>query len=263
MNNTLSFKLIQANLAWENADANLSHLNEMIDAGEHADVVVLPEMFATGFSMNPGNLADESFAKAYAWMKKKAAESSIVICGSLMCKENGNYYNRFVWMPPDGNALFYDKKHLFSLTHEDEFFKPGTQKLIINYKGFNIRPMICYDLRFPAWNRNKLNDDKAEYDILLYVANWPERRIEHWKSLLKARAIENSAFVVAVNRVGADGNGFVYTGMSAAINYKGDAVFLNENLEQAEVFTVESASLEEYRKAFPVLRDADDFELKG
>jgi omega-amidase len=262
MNKSLSFKLVQTNLAWEDPDANIEYLNSLVEQGEPADVIVLPEMFTTGFSMNAQTLAASSFEKGISWMQKKSQETGSVICGSMMCKQGDDFFNRFVWMNPDNTSEFYDKRHLFSIGHENEFYKSGEEQKIINHNGFRIRPLICYDLRFPAWSRNKAEGNEGEYDILLYVANWPERRIEHWKTLLKARAIENAAYVVAVNRIGDDGNGISHNGLSAAVNYKGDAVFLHENTEQTEVFTVELDSLKEYRKIFPVLEDADDFVVK-
>jgi omega-amidase len=259
MNNKISFKLIQSDLVWEDPDANLEHFSKLILEKEYADIIVLPEMFATGFSMNPGPLAGESWSKGLAWMKKRSAETGSVICGSLMCADEGKFYNRFVWMPPSGETVFYDKKHLFTMTSENDFFVPGDEQVLIEYKGFRIRPMICYDLRFPGWSRNKMINEKAEFDVLLYVANWPEKRIHHWLALLKARAIENSAYVIGVNRIGLDKNDIRYNGFSGFVNYKGEAVILQENREQVEVFEIDSASLEDYRQSFPVLRDADSF----
>jgi omega-amidase len=260
-NNKISFKMIQADLAWEDPDANLQHFNSLIEKSDPADVIVLPEMFATGFSMSPGNIARESWRKAFDWMKEKSSSTGSVICGSLMCEEGGKYYNRLVWMPPTGDAVFYNKKHLFSMTLENEFFVPGNEHIVIEYKGFRIRPLICYDLRFPAWSRNKLVNDRAEYDILIYVANWPEKRINHWVSLLKARAIENSAYVVGLNRIGRDDNNLLYNGLSCFVNFKGEAIALQENREHVEVFEAEMHPLEEYRKTFPVLKDADEFKF--
>jgi omega-amidase len=257
MNKTIRFCLVQANLVWENVDANLHHLDSFLSRASGADVIVLPEMFTTGFSMNPQNLADESYDKGINWMRQRAGEKGMAICGSMMCREQDKYYNRFVWMNPDGNFFHYDKKHLFRMGEENAHFMGGSTPIIIDYKGFRIRPMVCYDLRFPAWSRNRLVDDEPVYDVLLYVANWPERRIQHWTTLLEARAIENAAYVIGVNRVGEDGNGIVYNGQSMCVNYKGDAIILEENREQMEMFTLESEALHNYRQAFPVLKDAD------
>lgn len=231
-----------------------------------SEVVLLPEMFTTGFSMNAPALAEDMSGSTVRWMKKMAKESNKVIAGSMIALDRGKYYNRFIWMNPDGSFEFYDKKHLFRMANEDASYSSGSNQLIIQYKGWKIRPLICYDLRFPVWSRNK-NDRKGStlspnYDVLLFVANWPEVRVSAWDVLLRARAMENQAYCIGVNRIGTDGTGKDYIGHSAAIDPKGN--YLIKPLHMTEgVYTVslDKDSLEEYRSKFPQGLDADDFKL--
>jgi omega-amidase len=230
------------------------------------DIVLLPEMFTTGFSMNTSTLAEDMGGSTVLWMKKMAANVNKVIAGSLMVIDEGNYYNRFIWMNPDGSYQFYDKKHLFRMAKEEAFYSSGTKQLVIDYKGWKIRPLICYDLRFPVWSRNK-NINKNDrlspnYDVVLYVANWPEVRVSAWDVLLRARAMENQAYCLGVNRVGTDGSGKEYVGHSAAIDPKGN--YLLDPVHTTEgTYTVslDKNSLEGYRNKFPQGLDADNFEL--
>jgi len=191
----LKIAAVQANLFWEQRQQNFDHLSELIRTAEASDLYVLPEMFSTGFSMNPSALAQEHPGEELLWLQNMAKEVKAVVCGSTMVSENGFFFNRFYWVRPDATFEIYDKRHLFSLAGEEKIFKGGIQNIQIELKGWKIRPQICYDLRFPVWSRNDTN-----YDLLLYVANWPEKRIHHWDALLVARAIENQSFVLGVNR---------------------------------------------------------------
>ncbi len=263
MQNTIKFTLVQANLVWENIDANISNFDAIInDITELTDVIILPEMFSTGFSMNT-SLAETMQGKTLQWLSKKAAQKNVAICGSLMISENGKFYNRFIWMNPDTTFHKYDKRHCFRMANEQEHFTPGNEKIIINYKGFNICPMVCYDLRFPVWSRNKLTNGKYEYDILLYVANWPQRREFAWKQLLIARAIENFSYVVAVNRVGEDAYQVNYSGNSAILNVLGENVStLLPNKAGTETIAINLQEIIDFRNQFPAQLDADEFILK-
>lgn len=253
---TLTVSVIQTHLQWEDVDANLEHFSYLLAAAEPADIYILPEMFTTGFSMNPERLAHESFAKGLAWMQQIAAEKNTAIAGSLMAEENGRYYNRLVFAKPDGTSEFYNKKHLFSLGNEQLHYTAGTKKLVVEYKGWKICPMVCYDLRFPVWARNT-----EGYDLLLYVANWPEKRSYQWRSLLIARAIENQCYVAGCNRTGTDGNGLAYNGTSLLADFSGTVLeeHINKPVTFSSVFSKES--LESYRKSFPFLADRDAFQL--
>ncbi|MFL5754547.1 MAG: nitrilase-related carbon-nitrogen hydrolase, partial [Bacteroidia bacterium] len=215
----LTITIVQSPLHWEAPDANLSMFNKKLDTiTEATDLIVLPEMFTTGFAVEREHVAEEQEGKGLQWMRKKAKEKNCVITGSIAVKENGKLYNRLYWVEPDGNYKHYDKRHLFRMAKENNFFTPGERKIICELKGWKICPLICYDLRFPVWSRNKWTREeggesrditlKADYDVLIYVANWPEVRSFPWKSLLIARAIENQCYTIGVNRIGADGNNF-------------------------------------------------------
>jgi len=228
----------------------------------YTDLIVLPETFTTGFSMNP-KFAESMDGTAVEWMRKIANEKDCVVCGSLMIQDEGMFYNRLVWMPPDGKLLTYDKRHLFCISDEPKFFTAGEERLIVELKRWKICPLICYDLRFPVWARNvhgKVTNNSA-YDILLYVANWPERRNVAWKNLLPARAIENQAYVVGVNRVGVDEKNVAHTGDSMVIDALGKILYHKEFDE--DVFTIELnwEELKKVREQLPFLNDADDFIL--
>ena len=250
---------LQTLLYWEDPDKNLAHLSEKLKTVGTTDMIVLPEMFTTGFTMKPELLAEEHGGKGLQWMQKNAADKNCVIVGSISVKENGNYYNRLYWVKPDGSFLCYDKRHLFSMGKEDEHYKKGSEKIIVEYKGWKICPLVCYDLRFPVWSRNTKRDP---YDVLIYVANWPEVRSYPWKQLLIARAIENQCYVVGVNRIGVDGNQINHTGDSAVINPKGELINKTKaNEDTAETISISYDALQDFRKAFPVLNDGEDFKI--
>ena len=251
----LTITLFQTDLAWEDIDANLAHFDEGIEAlTTPTDLIVLPEMFSTGFSMNAPALAEEMTGKAVTWLRGKAREKQTVITGSIMIRDSGRYFNRLVWARPDGELLCYDKKHLFRYAGEEKVYTPGQEILTADIKGWKIRPFICYDLRFPIWTRNL---DPA-YDLALFVANWPARRSAHWRALLRARAIENQAYVAAVNRVGVDGNGYPYSGHSALIDPTGQVLFEQEELACTPTLKLKYNVLADYRAQFPAWMDADN-----
>ncbi len=261
---TLNITIIQANLHWENKGANLKMFEEKINSiKEKAEVVVLPEMFSTGFSMNPKQLAEKMDGISVEWMKNLAAKKKIIITGSLIIEEEGKYYNRLIWMLPNGQYGYYDKRHLFAYATEDEHYSAGNKRLIASVKGWKINLLVCYDLRFPVWAR-QTNDDSGnpEYDLLVYVANWPERRVHAWKTLLQARAIENQCFVVGVNRVGEDGNGHRYSGESMIVDPMGEVLATKINEEAVITMTLDKSKLEEVRKKLPFLKDADEFHIE-
>jgi predicted amidohydrolase len=211
----LKITLIQAYLFWENIDKNLQNISLKLAAiREKTDLIILPEMFSTGFTMNAEALAEEMDGKTMQWMKEKAIKFDAVVTGSLIIKENGKYYNRLIWMKPNGTYEVYDKKHLFTLSGEEKVYTAGTKRLIVELKGWKIMPAICYDLRFPVWLRN--HDDL--YDLLIVVANWPEKRAHHWRTLIPARAVENQSYIIALNRVGHDGNENYYSGDTTCID---------------------------------------------
>lgn len=259
----LRISLIQTSLFWEDRVQNLNHLEGLIGGLKgKTDIIVFPEMFSTGFSMNTGEGCDTMDGETIQWMAKMSKSLKAVISGSIRISEKGSYFNRFIWMQEDGEMRYYDKRHLFSFAGEDKHFKAGTKKCIIEYKGWKISPLICYDLRFPVWSKNRLIDNEAEYDLLIYTANWPKSRNSAWKGLLLARAIENQAFVAGVNRVGEDGNAIEYSGDSSVINpygaYLCEAIGEDENILHADL---EYSLLNDFRKKFPVLKDADDFTI--
>ncbi len=258
---SLTFTLIQTNLFWENKEANLRLLKEKINAIEQkTEIVVLPEMFSTGFSMNPEQLAETMNGTTIEWMKKIAIQKKIILTGSLIIKENNCFYNRLVWMLPNGNLGYYDKRHCFAFAGEHEKYTAGNKRLITSVKGWKINVQICYDLRFPVWARQKVTD-APEYDVLLYVANWPEKRNYAWKSLLVARAIENQCYVIGVNRVGNDGNEMYHSGDSMVINPLGEILY--HKAREEDIFTIKlnKANIDEVRNKFPFWKDADNFKI--
>lgn len=250
--------VIQSNLFWEDVDKNLNQLQRKIDlSADSMDLIVLPEMFTTGFTMNPEAFAEHHEGKGLSWMKKIAIEKRVAIVGSISVKENEHYYNRLYWVFPDGSYQFYNKRHLFSMGNEPNHYLSGEAKIIIEYKGWRILPLVCYDLRFPVWSRNTKNNP---YDVLIYVANWPAVRSYPWKHLLIARAIENQCFVIGVNRVGEDVNKISHSGDSLVINARGEIINnILDNEEKLETTQLKKLELIEFRKAFPVLNDGDDF----
>lgn len=239
---SLKVSLIQTEIIWENSQANLDALSKKINQIEQTDLIVLAEMFNTGFSMNEKELAQNMDGEAVSWMKKVAKENNTAICGSLIIAEDEKFFNRFIWIEANGKLLSYDKKHLFSMAEENKHFTSGQNLLTIDYKGWKIRPLICYDLRFPVWSRNKLEDETNSYDILIYVANWPKVRKDAWEKLLYARAIENQAYVIGVNGIGKDGNEMEYAGSSGIIDMKGE--LLNNSFSDTELIIEKSLSYE-------------------
>lgn len=259
----LKITILQADLHWENVDKNLAAFTEKIGIlHEETDVIVLPEMFNTGFSMDSKRLSEDMEGKSVDWMKQQAKKSKAVIVGSLIIHENNNYYNRLIWMQPDGIFQSYDKRHLFRMAGEHEHFTAGSERIIIDYKGWKICPLICYDLRFPVWSRNKNEQKNTAFDTLIYIANWPTPRITHWSKLLEARAIENQAYVVGVNRIGTDGKNNHYSGNSAVVDPKGNIISRTlPNKESTETIELSIEELATYRERFPVGLDADDFNV--
>lgn len=257
----LNITIVQTYLCWEHIDDNLKHFDVKLDLiKEPTDIIVLPEMFTTGFTMKPESLSEEHGGKGLQWMQKKAKEKNCVLVGSISVKENNHYYNRLYWVNADGTFQSYDKRHLFRLGNEHQHYTPGSKKLVIDYKGWKICPLVCYDLRFPVWSRNTKDNT---YDVLLYVANWPEVRSYPWKQLLIARAIENQCYVAGVNRIGRDGNLVTHTGDSAVMNPRGEIIStIKENEDKSETVSLSYEYLEEFRKAFPVMLDGDNFEMK-
>jgi omega-amidase len=256
----ISLSLLQTPLFWENPEKNLEMFSSKIAAiKDPADLIVLPEMFTTGFSMNPGKAAEPMDGPAMQWMRRTAAERDCVLAGSLAIAEGGQFFNRFIWMQPDGQFRQYDKYHLFSFAGENKHYTPGSDKLIVNLKGWKIMPLICYDLRFPVWSRNRHDPETGfDYDVLLYVANWPESRSHAWRVLLMARAIENLSYVVGLNRIGEDGNGVSHSGDSAVIDPTGENLgnFMPK-LEQVETIVLPRCPLENLRNKFRAWADWD------
>ena len=216
---SLTITIIQTDLSWENKAANLQRLKEKIVAmEERTEIVVLPEMFSTGFTMHPELFAESMEGETVQWMKEMAENNKIIITGSIIIEEEGHFFNRLVWMLPNGQMGYYDKRHLFAYGEEDKHYSPGNKRLIASVKGWRINLQICYDLRFPVWSRQQSSETESEYDLLIYVANWPERRSHAWKTLLCARAIENQCYVAGVNRVGKDNKNVYYSGNSLVID---------------------------------------------
>ncbi len=256
---TLKITTFQAYLFWENPEKNLHNLALRLSAiREHTDLIVLPEMFNTGFSMNTEKLAEEMGGQTMLWMQHQAQKYNAVITGSLIIKEAGKFYNRLIWMRPDGSYEQYDKRHLFGLGDEDKHFSCGTAKKFVMLNEWKICLSICYDLRFPVWLRN---DPQDPYDILLLVASWPDKRALHWRTLVPARAIENQAYVVAVNRVGHDGNEVFHSGGSMCIAPNGNVVYYKPNDEDLYTFSISKEEITKSRRIFPFLRDTDRFHL--
>lgn len=263
----LKITLIQTAPVWENREQSCAHIDKHLNAIDtHTDIVVLPEMFTTGFSMKPEKVAEEYDSekmKTLNWMRSWAQKLDSVIIGSVSVRDNGLYYNRLFWVRPDGSFSKYDKRHTFSFAGEHEHYKNGDSLLIEEWRGWKVCPLICYDLRFPVWSRNRLVDGKPLFDLMIYVAAWPEVRREPWKILSRARAIENQSYVVALNQVGKDGNGHIYSGDSAVMDAKGEYIcLLTSHVEEVATTTLHKAELEEFRKKFPVLFDADSFDLR-
>jgi omega-amidase len=289
----LSVTIIQTSLYWENPTANLANLEEKIATiSTQSDLIILPEMFTTGFTMNAKAVAEPMNFTTFKWMKQQAKQTGAVITGSYIVKEGENYYNRLLWMRPDGTFEKYDKRHLFRMGGEHNHYAQGTERLIVELKGWKICPLICYDLRFPVWSRNnrvishksqvisehskveKENPynlrsttydlktyDSLSYDLLIYVANWPAVRSQVWDTLLQARALENQSYCIGVNRVGSDEMGLNYSGSSAVIDFKGNSLFYQKDSEVINNQILSKQELDDFRAKFPAYLDADEFEI--
>lgn len=254
--------LVQQDIAWENPEANRARLDAILKTQQQpVDLIVLPEMFTTGFSMEPQRIAEPMAddMPTLMWMRKWASELNACIAGSVSVSDNNQYYNRLLWVFPDGHHVHYDKRHTFTFAGEDKVYARGQSAMVIEWQGWRIKPLICYDLRFPVWSKNRIHDQQAEYDLLIYVANWPGVRREPWSKLLPARAIENQCYLGAVNRAGTDGNGHEYTGDSVILDARGNELAAIE-AGQAGVLhaTLDASSLLDFREKFPVLFDDDD-----
>ena len=254
----MKIALFQTNLIWENPEANRTFIEEnFINETEFFDLFVLPEMFTTGFTMNPEYVAETMQGETISWMKSLALKKDCAVCGSLVISENNSFYNRFVFVHPNGKIDFYNKRHLFSLAGEHQKYSKGTEKVIIDYKGWKICPQVCYDLRFPAFSRNHEN-----YDLLLYVANWPKPRTNAWNILLKARAVENMCFVVGVNRIGFDENNHEYIGHSQIIDELGNQTLDAEEKQGVFIIELDKNKMLETRKKLNFLSDKDEINIK-
>jgi omega-amidase len=293
---SLTVTTIQTDPVWEDKAANLGLLEDQIDLlPEGAELVVVPEMFSTGFSMRPEMLAEGMDGPTVSWMRDITARKKIILTGSIIIGEAGQYFNRLIWMQPNGQYGYYDKRHCFAYAGENEHYSPGGKRLITSVKGWKVLPLVCYDLRFPVWSRqmpehtlhtfptSSLSDrqrrppsdqsrpsdlgahptsEEPEYDLLIYVANWPDRRIHAWKTLLQARAIENQAYVIGVNRVGDDGNDIHYSGDSMIIDPLGEVLYHGPDREETFTHTFRKETLKDIRVRFPFLRDADHFSIE-
>lgn len=251
--------LLQTELHWQNPVANRAMLEEkLFTLPGPTDLVVLPEMFTTGFTMDARAVAEPMNLTTFRWLKQMAAQTNAAVVGSYVVQENDSYYNRLIWMEPDGQFAQYDKRHLFRMAGEDGVYSAGTARLIREWRGWRVCPLVCYDLRFPVWSRNRqIAPDQLDYDLLLYVANWPAPRQAPWDTLLQARAIENLSYVAGVNRVGIDGNDHPYRGGSALIDFKGDVLFRQYDTEVVHQQTLSLAELMAFRVKFPAYLDAD------
>lgn len=258
--NPLSVTFIQASLQWENKEANLRSFEEKISALKgKTQIVFLPEMFSTGFSMRPTQLAEDMGGPTVIWMKSIAAANRIILCGSIIIQENENYFNRLLWVLPNGETGVYDKRHLFGFAGEDQYYAAGAKRLITSVNGWRFNLQVCYDLRFPVWARQQQNASNAEYDVLVYVANWPERRRQAWMTLLQARAIENQCYVIGVNRVGEDGNNIYHSGDSMIVDPMGEVLFTERDKETTYTCQLDQEKLQSVRQQLPFLKDGDRF----
>ena len=259
MMHPLKISIVQTDIAWENKLENLRMLREKLHALRGTtEIVVLPEMFSTGFTMKSRELAEPVSGITVRILKELAADFQLALCGSFICSERSNYYNRAFFITPEGEEFYYDKRHLFRMGNEAEYFSSGNNKLIISYRGWNICLLVCYDLRFPVWSRNVNN----EYDLLIYVASWPQARRLAWDTLLCARALENMCYVCGVNRIGVDGNKLIYNGGSVVFSAKGEVLAsVPDGEEGIETVSLSLISLQQLRDKFPVWKDADAFRL--
>ena len=256
----LRITFVQTALYWEDADENRKNLTSLLARTRRGttDLILLPEMFSTGFTMNAPEVAETMNGPTTAWMKDLAASKGAVVCGSIIIQEKQKFYNRLLWIDPGKKPLVYDKRHLFRMAGEHHIFSPGMKRLIVTLNGWRVCPLVCYDLRFPVWSRNK-----GDYDLLLFVANWPQKRRFAWKQLLVARAIENQCYLAGLNRIGKDGKHISYRGDSVVLDAMGQKISKTTGTEEAvETVTLDYGMLDHLRKSFPVLADADNFEVK-
>ncbi len=268
----MNITLLQPDLYWHDPVANRAMLEERIfSLPEPTDLIILPEMFTTGFTMDAAAVAEPMNLTTFRWLKQMAAQTGAVVTGSYVVHEKDGrnavpptgrkYFNRLIWMQPDGQFDTYDKRHLFRMAGEDTVYTAGTSRIVKVWKGWRICPLVCYDLRFPVWSRNTQATSSFDYDLLLYVANWPAARRNAWNVLLQARAIENLSYVIGVNRVGTDGNGHPYSGDSAVIDYKGEVLFRESDTEIVHQQTLSLNELQTFRAKFPANLDADSFTI--
>ena len=259
---SLTLTIIQTDLVFENKTVNLERLKSKIENIEQrTEIVVLPEMFSTGFSMQSEVFAETMEGETVKWMKEIAEANKIILTGSIIIEEDGQYFNRLVWMLPNGQLGYYDKRHLFAYGEEDKYYTGGNKRLIASVKGWKINLLICYDLRFPVWSRQQSVLDETEYDLLIYVANWPEKRSHAWKTLLCARAIENQCYVAGVNRVGKDNKNIYHSGNSLVIDPLGQVLYHMADEEDVFTITLQKEDLNKARTQFPFWKDADDFTI--
>ncbi len=261
----LTLTLVQADLVWESPSANLQHFEELLADVRQTDIIVLPEMFSTGFTMESKHFAQNMMGSSVQWMRTMAMQKQAVVTGSLIIEDDGSYYNRLIWMEPSGELQYYDKRHLFSLAGEEKHYTPGKHKIFPEIHDWKILPLICYDLRFPVWSRQSPPFTELgahPYHLLIYVANWPERRVYAWEQLLIARAIENQCYVVGVNRVGNDGNAVYHSGHSTVIDPMGQRLLSVAHDEAVETVTLNGTLLNDIRDRLPFLDDRDEFELR-
>jgi omega-amidase len=252
---------VQSNIIWENPKANRLEYDKLFQSLEPVDLIILPEMFTTGFSMKTENIAENNSGETLFWLQEHSKSLDTCILGSIPIKEKNKFFNRLYVVKPN-EIQYYDKRYLFSMAYEDRHYSKGEKELVFKLKGWKIKPLICYDLRFPLWSKNKYKNNEFNYDILVYVANWPAVRSNAWKSLLKARAIENMSYVVGVNRIGQDANEIKYNGNSRVYDFKGERMddFM-ENMPRVQINNFDKNELDSFRNKFPVLKDADDFNL--
>jgi omega-amidase len=259
----LHVAMVQTDLFWKDRTANLAMLEEKImNLDKEVDLIVLPEMFSTGFTMDAEEVAEPMNFTTTKWMKQMAKQMGSVLTGSLVIKDKGLFFNRLLWVDPKGNVNWYDKRHLFRMAEEDSHYAMGIERKVFYCKGWKILPQVCYDLRFPVWSRNRNEGGGLEYDLAVYVASWPSPRISAWDILLQARAVENLCYSIGVNRIGKDGNSIPYSGHSAAYNYKGERLTFSKDEDKILYIDLDFGSLVEFRKKFPAWMDADDFLLK-
>lgn len=254
MPNDIRITVLQEDLVWEDPEANREKFGQLISvlAGK-TDLVIMPEMFPTGFTLQAAHLAETMEGATVSWLKDMARTADCAVTGSVIIREKSNFYNRLLWAAPSGEILSYDKKHLFRYAKEDEVYTAGQAHLVVDLKGWKVRPFVCYDLRFPVWSANR----GREYDLAVYVANWPETRAYHWRSLLTARAIENQAYVAGVNRVGVDGNNIAYNGESVIVDPEGNVLHQCGGKGETVTVRLDRQALEDYRNRFPAWKDMD------